>query len=95
MKATSMTKPFVRKRITSFQRKASYGAYSGFQGYEPDGVITFQPKKKPRQGELTEAEKQGNRQIPSERIEIEHHIGGIKRSLIVVHPPSKSNRPFC
>lgn len=59
---------------------------SGFQGYEPKGVITFQPKKKPRKGELTPCEKQGNRQISSERIEIEHHIGGIKRSLIVVHP---------
>lgn len=58
----------------------------GFQGYEPDGVITFEPKKKPRKGELTEVQKQGNRQISSERIEIEHHIGGIKRSLIVVHP---------
>lgn len=59
---------------------------SGFQGYEPKGVITFQPKKKPRKGELTSCEKQGNRQISSQRIEIEHHIGGIKRSLIVVHP---------
>lgn len=59
---------------------------SGFQGYEPKGVITFQPKKKPRQGELTQAEKQRNRQISSERIEVEHHIGGIKRCNIAVHP---------
>jgi hypothetical protein len=59
---------------------------SGFQGYEPKGVITFQPKKKPRKGELTQAEKQRNRQISSERIEVEHHIGGIKRCNIAVHP---------
>ncbi len=59
---------------------------SGFQGYEPTGVDTFQPKKKPRQQELTEADKQRNQQISRERIEIEHHIGGIKRSLILMHP---------
>lgn len=59
---------------------------SGFQGYEPTGVLTFQPKKKPRQQELTKAEKQRNQQISRERIEIEHHIGGIKRCHIVVHP---------
>jgi hypothetical protein len=35
---------------------------------------------------LTEIDKQGNRQISSERIEVEHHIGGIKRCNIVVHP---------
>lgn len=29
----------------------------GFQGYEPDGVITFGPKKKLRKGELTEVQK--------------------------------------
>jgi hypothetical protein len=33
---------------------------SGFPGYEPDGVITFQPKKKPRKQELTEAQNQSN-----------------------------------
>ena len=30
---------------------------TGFQGYEPKNVTTFQPKKKPRGGELTAAEK--------------------------------------
>ena len=59
---------------------------SGVQGYEPTGVDTFQPKKKPRKQELTLLEKQRNQQISRERIEIEHHIGGIKRLLILVHP---------
>jgi hypothetical protein len=56
---------------------------TGFQGYEPQGVITLQPKKKPRKQELTEAEKQRNREISSERVEVEHQIGGIKRCNIV------------
>ncbi len=59
---------------------------TGFQGYEPEGVTTFQPKKKPRKQELTEADKQRNREISKQRVEIEHQIGGIKRCNIVVHP---------
>lgn len=58
---------------------------TGFQGYQPEGVTTFQPKKKPRKGELTEVQKQRNREISSERVEIEHQIGGIKRCNIVTH----------
>jgi len=59
---------------------------TGFQGYEPEGVKTHQPKKKPRNGELSEADKGRNQVISRERVEIEHHIGGIKRYNIVVHP---------
>ena len=50
----------------------------GWKGYEPSGVITFQPKKKPKGGELTESEKEKNRERSQERIEIEHN----KSSLI-------------
>ena len=57
---------------------------TGFQGYEPKGVTTFQPQKKPRKQQLSEAEKQRNRKISSERVEIEHQLGGIKRCKIVV-----------
>jgi DDE superfamily endonuclease/Helix-turn-helix of DDE superfamily endonuclease len=56
---------------------------TGYQGYEPEEVKTFQPKKKPKGKELTAEEKENNRQISSERIIIEHHIGGVKRSRIV------------
>jgi len=59
---------------------------TGFQGYEPKGVTTFQPKKKPRKQELSEADKQRNQEISRQRVEIEHQIGGIKRCNIVVHP---------
>lgn len=58
---------------------------TGFQGYQPEGVTTMQPKKKPRKQELTEAEKQRNREISSQRVEVEHQIGGIKRCNIVTH----------
>lgn len=56
---------------------------TGFQGYEPEGVTTHQPKKKPRNAELTSEEKETNRAISKERVVVEHHIGGVKRSKIV------------
>jgi DDE superfamily endonuclease/Helix-turn-helix of DDE superfamily endonuclease len=57
----------------------------GYQGYAPEGVVTLQPKKKPRGGELSQADKERNREISRERVEIEHQINGIKRSRIVSH----------
>lgn len=57
---------------------------SGFQGFAPKGVKLKQPKKKPRNAELSEAEKEENRQISKVRVAIEHQIGGIKRCQIVV-----------
>jgi DDE superfamily endonuclease/Helix-turn-helix of DDE superfamily endonuclease len=57
----------------------------GYQGYAPNGVTVMQPKKKPRKQELSEFEKEQNRAISKERIEIEHHISGVKRSRIVSH----------
>jgi hypothetical protein len=57
---------------------------TGFQGYKPDGVTVLQPKKKPRGGELTPEDKVINRAISSIRVEVEHHIGGVKRAQIVV-----------
>lgn len=56
---------------------------TGFQGYAPEGVKLKQPKKKPRNGELSDAEKVENRAISKQRVEVEHHIGGIKRCQIV------------
>ena len=56
---------------------------TGFQGYEPEHSTTYQPKKKPRKGELTVTEKEQNRAISSQRIGIEHSIGGVKVFQIV------------
>lgn len=58
----------------------------GFQGFAPAGVGIRQPKKKPRNQPLSDVDKQHNREISRERVEIEHHIAGIKRCKIVVHP---------
>jgi hypothetical protein len=55
----------------------------GFQGYEPEQTTTYQPKKKPRGGELTAAEKAQNQAISRERIGIEHSLGGVKVFRIV------------
>lgn len=55
---------------------------TGFQGIKdlvenPDKI--FMPKKKPRNGQLTQDEKEINAIISSLRIKVEHAIGGIKR----------------
>ena len=51
---------------------------TGFQGYEPTNVRTYQPKKKPPKGELTPEEKATNQAISRLRVRIEHSIGGAK-----------------
>jgi hypothetical protein len=56
---------------------------TGFQGFDAGDVIIIQPKKKPRGGELNEAEKEKNREISKIRIRIEHAISGVKRYRIV------------
>jgi hypothetical protein len=56
---------------------------TGFQGYEPANTQTFQPKKKPKGRDLTPAEKAQNAAISSERIGVEHSIGGVKVFCIV------------
>ena len=56
---------------------------TGFQGYQPPGILTIQPKKKPRKRELTDREKRTNRAISRQRIRVEHSIGGVKIYRIV------------
>jgi hypothetical protein len=51
----------------------------GFQGFVLEGIMIFQPTKKPRGGELTSPENATNRRISSIRIRIEHAMGGVKR----------------
>jgi DDE superfamily endonuclease/Helix-turn-helix of DDE superfamily endonuclease len=68
-----------------FPRGSKLWKDKGYQGYEPEGVSCFQPKKKPPRQALSEADKDRNREISKERIEIEHQINGIKRCRIVTH----------
>jgi hypothetical protein len=56
---------------------------TGFQGFALEGTIIFQPKKKPRGGELTDAEKAQNRALARIRVRVEHAIAGVKRYRIV------------
>jgi hypothetical protein len=56
---------------------------TGFQGYEPDNIVTYQPKKKPKGKELSQEEKTENALISSIRVIVEHVIGGVKRCHIV------------
>lgn len=56
---------------------------SGFQGFSLPNINIIQPKKKPRNRELTSEEKEKNRLISSIRIQVEHAIRGVKRYRIV------------
>ncbi len=56
---------------------------TGFQGYEPEGVMGYQPKKKPKGKELSEDDKEINALISRVRIMVEHVIAGVKRLRIV------------
>jgi hypothetical protein len=56
---------------------------TGFQGFEPENISTYQPKKKPRKQELSAEDKAENQMISSIRILVEHVIAGVKRCRIV------------
>jgi hypothetical protein len=67
----------------SYLRGTTLSKDTGFQGYEPAGVVTSQPKKKPRGRECDDEDVVLNRMIASYRIGIEHTIAGVKRCRIV------------
>ena len=52
---------------------------TGFQGYEPPGCATLQPRKKPRGRELPAI----NKVISRVRVTVEHAISGVKRCRVV------------
>jgi DDE superfamily endonuclease len=51
----------------------------GFLGFRPERVTVLIPTKKPRNGELTQEQKDYNTLVASARVVNEHAIGGIKR----------------
>ena len=67
---------------------------TGFQGFEPAGVATYQPKKKPRNQELSAAEKAENQRISSIRILVEHVSAGVKRGRMVPDVFRNTTAPF-
>jgi len=78
-----MNKKFLMKIDISFPPNSNIYKDSGFQGYEPEGTITYQPKKKPKGGELTAGDKTLNSIIYSTRVVVEPVISGIKMCLLV------------
>ena len=50
----------------------------GFKGHKPAGVNVQMPDRKPRTTDLTEAQKQQNKQKASMRVKVEHCIGRVK-----------------
>lgn len=55
----------------------------GYQGYQPEGVITLLPIKKPYRGKLTKQARKFNRWVSKYRVVVEHAISGVKRCRIV------------
>src|SRR5882672_3423447 len=66
------TKKIVDEENPTFPQDSSLYKDTGFQGYEPQGVQTFQPQKKPRGQELTPEQRAQNTLISKVRIVIEH-----------------------
>ncbi|HRV96436.1 MAG TPA: transposase family protein [Anaerolineae bacterium] len=66
-----------------FPRNAQLLQDTGFQGYAPQDVISYQPKKKPRGGELDCCERFINTVIATARVTVENIICGIKRCRIL------------
>lgn len=56
---------------------------SGLQGFCPLKATVIMPEKKPRGKELTEEQKQHNKQKARQRAVVEHAIGGIEKWRIV------------
>ncbi len=57
--------------------------YVGVEGVVPVGWGVHQPKKKPRGGELSEAEKASNREVNGVRIQVEHRILAMKQYRVL------------
>ncbi|MEM7657212.1 MAG: transposase family protein [Bacteroidota bacterium] len=53
----------------------------GYQGFSKDypGVQVYLPNKKSRKTELTDEQKNENKELAKQRIPVEHSIGGMKR----------------
>ena len=62
---------------------AMLGKDTGFQGYEPPDIHSWQPRKKMRGQDLTVADRFVNKCLASVRIRVEHTLAGVKRSRIV------------
>jgi hypothetical protein len=65
--------------VSRIPAQVSILADTGFVGIQKQHTNTIIPKKKPRGGALSDEDKEINRLISSQRIIVEHAIGGMKR----------------
>ena len=77
-----------------YPQQATLGKDTGFQGYEPTAVVTWQPKKKPNGQPLSVADHYLNALLASARIVVEHTLSGIKRCRIVKDVFRNTKRGF-
>lgn len=73
----------VRRAGPPVPRRTRVFGDSAYQGYDKEHRAIDFPYKKPRQGELTEEEKDYNRALSRIRVRVEHAIGRTKRFRIV------------
>jgi hypothetical protein len=71
------------EEVYTFPTNSTLFKDTAFQGFEPDGVITFQPKKRFRGQQLTISDRILNAIISGVRMTVEHVICGVKRCRIV------------
>ena len=72
------------KIVKALPAKTPIYTDTGFEGINKlrEDLNIRKPKKKPRKRKLNGGEKTGNRLISTERVKVEHAIGGIKRFRI-------------
>lgn len=66
----------------------------GYLGFNPAEVYVLRPVKKPKNGELEEAQKIYNTQLSSIRVTVEHVFGAIKRLRVVKEKIRLRNEEF-
>src|SRR5260370_28038528 len=66
-----------------YPRYATLGKDTGFQGYEPPNVLSWQPKKKPKARDLEIGDVLLNGLFSLARIVVEHTLAGAQRCHIV------------
>jgi DDE superfamily endonuclease/Helix-turn-helix of DDE superfamily endonuclease len=76
-------KKLADEQAITYPPGATLGKDTGFQGYEPKAVITYQPKKKPKGKERPLEDLFFNSVIAGFRVRVEHAIAGVKRCRIV------------
>ena len=69
-------------------------ADSGYQGLSKLHAKSKTPRKKPRKAELTEAQKQSNRELARRRVVVEHVIRSLKIFRILAERYRNRRRRF-